>query len=392
MVKRKICIFTGSRAEYGLLKPLMDEIKKDKELQLQLIVSGMHMSPEFNLTYKELEKDGFKINEKIEILLSSDTPIGLSKSMGLGLISLSEAYNRLKPDIIVIIGDRFEMLSAVIAAMVSRIPIAHLYGGEATFGAIDEAIRHSITKMSNLHFTAIKKYKKRIIQLGEAPKRVFNVGAIGIDNIKQLKLLTRKALEPKLGFKLNKHNLLVTFHPVTLEDDTAGKQFQNLIAALDELNDTNIIFTGSNADTHGRIINKMIDNYVSKNPDKAKAFTSMGQTLYLSTMRFMDAVVGNSSSAIIEAPSFKIGAVNIGDRQKGRIKAKNVIDCKPQKEDIRKAIKRIYSKKFKRSLKSITNPYGNGNTAKKIKYILKRYDVPNSLKKSFFDIDFKQRG
>ena len=390
-MKGKICIFTGTRAEYGLLRPLMDEIKKDRAFKLQLLVSGMHLSQEFGLTYKEIEKDGFKIDEKIEILLSSDTPVGLSKSIGLGLVSFCEAYERLKPGVVVILGDRFEAFAAATAAMVSRIPIAHLNGGEATFGLIDEAIRHSITKMSHLHFTSTEEYRKKVIQLGEHPDRVFNVGAIGLDNIKELKLLTKKTLEKQLNFKFGKHNLLVTFHPVTLERNTSKRQFQNLLSALDGLKDTHIILTKANADTDGRVINQMIDEYVYRNPDRVAAFASMGQQKYLSTMRLVDGVVGNSSSGIMEAPSFKIGTINIGERQKGRIRASSIIDCRPTKENIRKALKKLYCDTFQKLLKNVTNPYGDGNTARQIRSILKKFDGSNILKKDFYSMNVEQR-
>lgn len=389
MVKKKICVFTGTRAEYGLLKPLMDEIKKDKDLKIQLIVSGMHLSPEFGLTYKEIEKDGFVIDEKIEILLSSDNSIGILKSMGLALIGFGQPLYKLKPDIILVLGDRFETFCMATAAMIINIPIAHLHGGEATFGLIDEAIRHAVTKMSHLHFTSTEEYRKRVIQLGESPDRVFNVGAIGIDNIKKLKLLSKKQLEKELNFTFNRKNLLITFHPVTLENNTAQKQFQNLLDALDEQKNTNIIFTKANADTYGRIINKMIDDYVLNNSNKSIAFTSMGQLKYLSTMQYVNAVVGNSSSGIIEAPSFKIGTINIGDRQKGRIKTSSVIDCKPEKKDIISAFKKLYSKKFQDNLKNVENLYGDGITAKKIIEILKKCDFKNLIKKNFYDIKFE---
>ncbi|UCB56986.1 MAG: UDP-N-acetylglucosamine 2-epimerase (hydrolyzing) [Candidatus Omnitrophota bacterium] len=387
-MKRKICIFTGTRAEYGLLKPLMKRIKGDKTLELQIIASGMHLSPEFGLTYREIEKDGFIIDEKIEILLSSDTPVGLSKSAGLAMISFSEAYRRLKPDIVVILGDRFETFAAAVSAMMSRIPIAHLHGGEATFGAIDEAIRHSITKMSHLHFTSTEIYRKRVIQLGENPGAVFNVGAIGLDNIKGLNLLSKKILEKKLDFKFNKYNFLVTFHPVTLENNTSKRQFQNLLDALDELKETNLIFTKANADPEGRLINKMINDYVSKNSDRSVSFTSMGQLNYLSTMQFVDGIIGNSSSGIVEAPSFEIGTINIGDRQKGRIKAESIIDCQPAKRNIEDAIKILYSEKFQKNLKKVINPYGDCEASKRIKAILKKHGIKDVLKKSFFDINF----
>lgn len=389
-MKRKICVITGSRSEYDLLKPLIEEIEKNRDLQLQLIVTGMHLSPEFGLTYKQIEKNGFSIDEKIEIILSSDTSISISKSMGLSMISFAEAYDRLKPDIIVVLGDRFEIFSAVSAALVSRIPIGHIYGGELTQGAFDDSFRHSITKMSHLHFTSTESYRRRVIQLGEAPKRVFNVGALGIDNIKKTKLLPKQTLEKELNFKFKKQNLLVTFHPVTLEKNTSKKHFQNLLDAIDSLKDVSIIFTKANADTEGRVINKMIDDYVSKNSAQSRSFTSMGQLKYLSTMQFVDTVVGNSSSGIIEAPSFKIGTINIGDRQKGRVKARSVIDCDPTKEDIQSALRKLYSKEFQDNLKSIANPYSNGNTAEKIKNILNKYDISNIIKKSFYDIEFEE--
>lgn len=386
-MKRKICVFTGTRSEYGLLRPLMNEIKKAKELKLQIIASCMHLSPEFGLTYKEIEKDGFKIDEKVEILLSSDTSVGINKSIGLGLISFGEVYERLKPDTVIILGDRFEGFAAAAAAMISRIPIAHLYGGEATFGVIDEAIRHSITKMSHFHFTATKEYRKRVIQLGEAPSRVFNVGSLGIDNIKKINLLSRNKLEKELHFKFNKQNLLVTMHPVTLEDSTSKNQCQNLLEAVDSLKNTHIVFTKSNADTFGRVINKMIDGYVLKNPHKAVAFTSMGQLKYLSTMRLVDCVVGNSSSGIIEAPGLKVGTINIGDRQKGRIKPDSVIDCAPNKKSILKAFKQLYSKKFQRVIKNVKNPYDGGEIASvKIKNIISSLKYKNVIKKRFYDI------
>lgn len=384
-MKRKICVVTGTRADYGLLYWLMKEIYLDSELELQIIATGMHLSPEFGLTYKEIEKD-FKIDKKIEMLLSSDTAIGISKSMGLAQISFSEAFEDLKPDIIVLLGDRYEIFSAASAAMISRIPIAHLHGGETTEGAFDEAIRHSITKMSHLHFTAAEEYKNRVIQLGEHPSRVFNVGGMGIENIKRLKLLTRDEFEKSINFKLNKKNILVTFHPVTLEKNTANKQFQELLDALDELVDTNIIFTKANSDTNGRVINQMCDEYVLKNSHKSICFTSLGQLRYLSALQFLDAVVGNSSSGLIEAPSFKIGTINIGDRQKGRIKAKSVIDSESNKTSILKSFSKLYSKEFQELLKESKNLYGDGIASKKIIEIIKNEDLRNILKKSFYDL------
>ena len=386
---KKICVFTGARSEYGLLKPLMDEIASDKDMLLQIIASGMHLSPEFGLTYKEIEKDGFEINEKIEILLSSDTPVGISKSIGLGLISFSESLQRLKPDMAVILGDRFETLAFAIACYVSLVPIAHLYGGETTEGAFDEGFRHSITKMSFLHFTAIDDYRKRVIQLGESPDMVFNVGALGIDNIKKMRLLSKKDLEQKLNLKFKEHNLLITFHPVTLEEKVSRKQFAELLKAVDELKDTMLIFTKANADAEGRRINSLIDEYTAKNKDKGAVFDSMGQLLYLSAMQYVDAVVGNSSSGIIEAPSFNTGTINIGDRQRGRVKSDSVIDCKPYFLDIKKAFEVLYSEEFQKQLKTAVNPYGNGTAAKKIKSIIKSYKIDDK-KKQFYDIGIKK--
>ncbi|MCR8710562.1 UDP-N-acetylglucosamine 2-epimerase [Aliarcobacter butzleri] len=387
MNKRKVCVVTGTRAEYGLLYWLLKEIEADKELELQLIVTGMHLSPEFGLTYKEIEKE-FKIDKKIEMLLSSDTSVSISKSMGLAQISFAETYDQLKPYIVVVLGDRYEIFSATSTAMIARIPIVHLHGGETTEGAFDESIRHSITKMSHLHFTATEEYRNRVIQLGEHPSRVFNVGGLGIENIKRLKLLTKEEFENSIDFKLNKKNILVTFHPVTLENSTAQEQFQELLDVIDELKETNIIFTKANSDTDGRIINQMIDEYVAKNFQKSVEFTSLGQLRYLSALQFVDAVVGNSSSGLLEAPSFKIGTINIGDRQKGRIKADSVIDCSANKTDIEKAFERLYSKEFQDILQNVENPYGDGCASKKIIEVLKNVDLKNILKKSFYNIKF----
>ncbi|MBF7071573.1 UDP-N-acetylglucosamine 2-epimerase [Aliarcobacter butzleri] len=384
---KKICVVTGTRAEYGLLYWLLKEIEADKEFQLQLIVTGMHLSPEFGLTYKEIEKE-FKIDKKIEMLLSSDTSIGISKSMGLAQISFAEVYEELKPDIVVVLGDRYEIFSATSAAMIAKIPIAHLHGGETTEGAFDESIRHSITKMSHLHFTATEEYRNRVIQLGEHPSRVFNIGGMGIENIKRLKILTKEEFEKSIEFKLNKKNILVTFHPVTLENSTAQEQFQQLLDAIDELEDTNIIFTKANSDTDGRIINKMIDEYVSKNSHKSIGFTSLGQLRYLSALQYVDAVVGNSSSGLAEAPSFKIGTINIGDRQKGRIKAESVIDCLPNKKSIEESFDKLNSIEFQKILLNIQNPYGEGCSSKKILEVIKKIDLLDILKKSFYNIKF----
>lgn len=380
---RNICVATGTRAEYGLLYWLLKEIESGDVLNLQLIVTGMHLSPEFGLTYKEIEKE-FNIDKKVEMLLSSDTHISTSKSMALAQISFSECFEELKPDLLIVLGDRTEMLSVSIAAMLANIPIAHIHGGERTEGAIDESIRHSITKMSYLHFTASQEYKNRVIQLGENPNRVFNVGGLGIDNIKRLELLTKDEFEKSINFSLNEKNLLVTFHPVTLEANNSKEQFQEILNSLDKLDKTNIIFTKANSDTNGRIINQMIDEYVLERSN-CIAFTSLGQLRYLSALQYVDAVVGNSSSGLLEAPSFKIATVNIGDRQKGRIEAKSVISCKCLKKDIIKAFDTLYSNEFQKNLLKYNNPYENENTVQQIIEVIKQTNFKNILKKEFYD-------
>lgn len=386
---RKICIITGTRAEWGLLAPLAHKIYHDHDLELQIIATGMHLSTEFGLTYRDIT---LPVNKKCEILLSSDTPIGLCKAMGLAQISVCEAYEDLKPDIIVVLGDRYEIFACVASAMICRIPIAHLHGGETTEGLIDEAIRHSITKMSHLHFVATEPYRKRVIQLGENPSRVFNVGGFGVDTITSIKLLDKPSLESALNFALREKNFLITFHPVTLENATAQAQFKELLNALEILNKTyasiGFIFTKANADTNGRIINDMIDEFVQLHTN-AIAFTSMGQLRYLSTMNFVNAVIGNSSSGLGEAPSFKIATINIGDRQKGRIKANSVIDCEPKSDEIIKSCEYAMSKEFQVILQNVKNPYGDGGASDKTYKILKTYPLEGLLKKSFYDIDFQ---
>lgn len=384
MNRKKVCVVTGTRAEYGLLYWLIKELDQHQDFHLQLIVTGMHLSPEFGLTYKEIEKE-FHIDKKIEMLLSSDTPVGISKSMGLAQISFAEAYEDMKPDLLILLGDRYEIFAAASAAMIARIPIAHLHGGETTEGAFDESMRHCLTKMSHLHFTAAEEYRNRVLQLGENPDHVFNVGGLGIDNIKKLNLLSKEALEASIDFKLNKYNLLITFHPVTLENETAQEQFQNLLDAVDQLEDTHIIFTKANSDTNGRIINEMIDQYVHNNSDKSAAFTSLGQLRYLSLLQYVNAVVGNSSSGLIEAPSFKIPTINIGDRQKGRLKAVSVIDCKPVKAEILNAFARMHSEQFQKLLPTVENPYGDGGASERIIDILSHISLDDILKKTFFD-------
>ena len=381
---RKICVVTGTRAEYGLLRWVMQGIKDDPELTLQVIATGMHLSPEFGLTYREIEKDGFQIDRKVEMLTSSDTSVGIAKAMGLGLIGFADVLNDLQPDLIVVLGDRFEIFSAVSAALVARIPVAHLHGGEATEGIFDEAIRHSITKMSHLHFVAAEEYRRRVIQLGEQPERVFLVGGLGIDNIKRLKLLDRTELEASLDFKLGQKNLLITFHPVTLETATAADQMTELLTALAELQDTQLIFTMPNADTDGRALIRMVEQFVAQHPN-ARAYTSLGQLRYLSCIAQVDGVVGNSSSGLTEVPSFKKGTINIGDRQRGRLQAASVINCEPIRQSIEGALKRLYSADFQVTLNQALNPYGEGGASEKIIASIKSAALEHILKKRFYD-------
>ena len=382
---RKICIITGTRAEYGLLRWVMQGIKDDAELTLQIIATGMHLSPEFGLTYKAIEQDGFKIDRKVEMLTSSDTAVGIAKSMGLGLIGFADALHELQPDLIVVLGDRFEIFSAVSAALVARIPVAHIHGGEATEGLIDEAIRHSITKMSQLHFVAAEAYRQRVIQLGEQPDRVFLVGGLGIDNIKRLQLLDRATLETSLDFKLGVKNLLITFHPVTLETATAANQMQELLAALAQLKDTQLIFTLPNADTDGRTLIEMVQNFVKQHTN-ARAYTSLGQLRYLSCIAQVDGVLGNSSSGLAEVPSFKKGTINIGDRQRGRLQAESVINCEPIQGSIASALVQLYSADFQAHLHKVTNPYGEGGASEVIVSTVKAVSLDGILKKRFYDV------
>jgi GDP/UDP-N,N'-diacetylbacillosamine 2-epimerase (hydrolysing) len=384
-VSRKICVVTGTRAEYGLLRWVMQGIKDDPDLTLQVVATGMHLSPEFGLTYREIELDGFRIDSKVEMLTSSDTSVGIAKSMGLGLIGFADALNDLKPDLIVVLGDRFEIFSAVAAALVARIPVAHLHGGEATEGLIDEAIRHSITKMSHLHFVAAEEYRQRVIQLGEQPERVLLVGGLGIDSIKRLRLLERPELEASLDFRFGRKNLLITFHPVTLEQATAAEQMSELLAALGDLADTHLIFTLPNADTDGRILIKMVEQFVASHPN-SRAYKSLGQLRYLSCIAQVDGVVGNSSSGLVEVPSFKTGTIDIGDRQRGRLKAASVIEAAPTKGSIAAALKKLYSDDFQGSLNKVTSPYGEGGASEKVVATIKSSSLVDILKKRFYDV------
>lgn len=385
---RKICIFTGSRAEYGLLRWVMQGIQDAPELILKVVATGMHLSPEFGMTIQEIRADGFEPDETIEILLSSDTPAAICKSMGLALIGYGEALQRLKPDMVVVLGDRFETFCMAAAAQVSRVPLAHIHGGETTEGAIDEAFRHSITKMSHLHFASCEVYRQRIIQLGEDPDRVFNVGALGVENIRRISLMERSELAESIGFNLEKSYFLVTFHPVTLEKGTSEGQFQTLLDALDEFPEYNVIFTKANADTDAQVINRLIDEHLEKHPERCLAVASLGALRYLSAMKYATAVIGNSSSGIVEAPSFKIPTINIGDRQKGRIQAASTLNCSPGVNAIRQAIGRALSPVFQKSLSGTSNPYDRPGTCSTIVGLLEKTDIIGITKKPFHDVRF----
>lgn len=388
---KKVSVITGTRAEYGLLKPLITKIDNAVDMELKLIVTGMHLSPEFGLTYNEIERDGFTIAEKNEMLLSSDTPNGITKSIGLAVIGFADILTRIMPDIVVILGDRYEALAAATAAMIHRIPIAHIHGGELTEGLIDDAIRHSITKMSTLHFTSTEQYRKRVIQLGEQPQRVFNVGALGVENITTQKLLSKSELEQSIHFLLDRPYLIVTFHPVTLEKNTAGEQFSNLLNALDKYTEYQILFTKANADTDGRIINQQIDEYVSRNQDRAVAYTSLGMRRYLSALKYCEMVIGNSSSGILEAPSFHIPTVNIGDRQSGRIKGKSIIDCGGTTEEIIDGIQMAQIMKKDVDLQNEINIYEGKNTSGIMIQVIREYLLSSSdVKKGFYDVEWEK--
>jgi UDP-hydrolysing UDP-N-acetyl-D-glucosamine 2-epimerase len=384
--RRKICVVTGSRAEYGLLYWLMKEILGDPDLQLQLVVTGMHLSPEFGLTFQTIEADGFSIDAKVEMLLSSDSPVGIAKSLGLGVIGMADALDRLRPDLLVLLGDRYEILAAAQAAMVARIPIAHLHGGEATEGVIDEAIRHAVTKMSHFHFVAAEPYRQRVIQLGENPDQVFNLGAIGLDNILRLPLLSREQLQEVLEFDLGPPIFLVTYHPVTLEAQGVKHPVGQLLEALDAFPEARIVFTKSNSDTDGRNINQMIDQYTSRQPQRTKGFVTLGQLRYLSLLNVADVVIGNSSSGIIEGPALKTPTVNIGDRQRGRLKAPSVIDCGEDRGEIVAAIQRTLSPAFQEVAANVRSLYGNGGSSLKVKDVLKRVSLEGILMKEFHDM------
>lgn len=383
---RKIAVFTGTRAEYGLLYWLMKYLNESSEAELQLYVGGMHMSPEFGYTINQIEKDGFEVAERMEFLLSSDSSIGITKSMGLALISAAEVLERNKPDILVLLGDRFESMALAQAAMVACIPIAHIHGGETTEGLIDEAVRHSITKMSHLHFVATGRYKKRVEQLGEQEDRIFNFGAPGIDNIVKLPLLTRTELLEAIDLPIDKSFFMITYHPVTLEVDGASKSLLNLLTVLDDFPEHRLVITYPNADTNGRKLIKILDEYQRLNPERVLLSRSLGQLRYLSCMKYCDAVIGNSSSGLIEAPAFNVPTVNIGNRQKGRIAGETIIQCDESIDSMKRAVFKAVSTEFKSVCHKACNPYGKGNASESIVDVLISYPLSGIVKKKFCDL------
>lgn len=387
-MKKIISVLTATRAEYGLLKPIITKLNRVDDFDVRIVATGAHLSPEFGLTYKEIEKDGFLIDEKIEILLSSDTPSSISKSMGLAMISFADYFDKLNPDLLIVLGDRYETLAVGIVAMNKKIPIAHLYGGETTEGAIDESIRHAITKLSYLHFTSTEEYRRRVIQLGEHPNRVFTVGAIGIENILNEKLLSKKELEKSLNLELSSPYAVVTFHPVTLEKNSSKEQIMALLEVCKEYKDYIFIFTKANADAEGRVINQLIDKFSSEN-DNIQGFASLGMVKYLSAVKYANMVIGNSSSGLLEAPSFGIPTINIGDRQRGRLQASSIINCDPTKASIREAFSLALSMEYVEKAKNTVNPYGNGDTSNKIVDIIKKHIIDDKidLKKKFYDYE-----
>ena len=386
-MKRKICFITGTRAEYGLLRQLILSTSKDKSLISQIIVTGSHLSRDHGLTYKEIEADGVVITNKVNLKIKGDSSQEIINSMSEGLKGFSKALSILKPDLVIILGDRYEIFAAASTAMILNIPIAHIHGGETTEGAYDEAMRHSITKMSHLHFVAAPEYQKRVHQLGENSNNIFLVGGLGVDAMHSLSLLNKGDLEKSLNYKFGKRNLLITLHPETLEKkQTSTDQIIELLSALKEVKDTKFIFTLPNADTNNRKITKMIEKFHAEHPSVSKIFPSLGQLRFLSTLKFIDGIVGNSSSGLTEAPSFKIGTINLGDRQTGRLKAKSVIDSNFEKKKILKSIKTIYTKSFQRNLSSVVNPYGKPGASKKILKTIKEISLENILKKKFHDL------
>ena len=381
----KIQVYTGSRAEYGLLRNLIRRIESEKSFILKLVVTGSHLSPEYGNTIEEIKKDGIRIDKRIEMLLNTNSKIGITKSIGLSLLSVAEYLEESSPDLVILLGDRYEILPVAIGALISSIPVAHIHGGELTYGAYDDAIRHSISKMSFLHFVATEEYKNRVIQLGEDPKRVFNVGGMGVDSINNIKLLSRNDLEKELNFEFGLKNLLVTYHPTTLSPQSSKTEINTILEALKMYEDISLIFTYPNADNDSFEIIKSIKNFCF-NRKNSIFVKSLGQIKYFSFINHVDGVLGNSSSGLIEVPSFKKGTINIGFRQDGRIKAESVIDCEVSKESIKSGIEKLYSSNFQEKIKNVLNPYGSGGATEKIIDIIKNFDKPEEIQKEFFDI------
>jgi UDP-hydrolysing UDP-N-acetyl-D-glucosamine 2-epimerase len=386
MSARRICVVTGSRAEYGLLYWLLREIASDQRLSLQIVVTGSHLSPEFGLTYQAIESDGLHINRKIEVLLSSDTPTGVCKAMGLGVIGFADALVDLEPAIVVVLGDRFEILAAAQAAFFAGIPVAHISGGEVTAGSVDDAVRHCITKMSRYHFVAAEDYRRRVIQLGESPESVFNVGDPGLDNIVRLDLLDRNDLCAALNLDPSVPFLLTTYHPLTAGTCDPMIGMQALLEALDSFPTYRVLFTRPNADAGGRALTKLIEQYAASQPNRVSVFTSLGQVRYLSAMRHCAAVVGNSSSGIVEGPAMYKPTVNIGPRQQGRLKASSVIDCEETSAAITAALHRALSDIFAKQVLSTESLYGNCAASTKIREYLATVDVTRNFSKPFHDL------
>lgn len=381
---RRVCVITGSRAEYGILRTLIQAIKDEPGLELQVIATNQHLSKRQGETYREIERDGFTIDWKVPMAddEAEDCANNTAKSVGRGVQGFADAFDALRPDLLVILGDRYEMLAAASAALIYRIPIAHLHGGEITEGAFDDAIRHCITKMSHLHFTSTEEYRRRVIQLGEQPERVFYVGALGVENVMKTQTIEKSELEQSLNFRITERTLLVTYHPVTLSDMSSEVQIVNLLKALDEYRDYNIIFTYSNSDTDSRIIIKRIEEYVERNRERCMFVPSLGQRRYFSALRYVKAVVGNSSSGILEVPSFGIPTLDIGERQRGRIAAESVLHCGYSVEEIREGLKRVLAYEPH----EIDNPYYKEGTCRAIVDVIKGYPLDNIIMKRFYDI------
>lgn len=383
---KKIAVVSSTRAEYGLLSKLMQRIRDDDELELQVIVTGMHLSPEFGFTYRYIEEDGFDITAKVEMLMSSDTKTGMVKSMGVCLISLSEIFQQTSPDLLILLGDRYETLAVAMAALIQKIPVAHIHGGELSTGALDDAMRHAITKLSHLHFVATEPYRQRVIQLGENPETVFMVGAPGLERIDPSSFIDLKQLQKNIHFELGNQNFLLTFHPATLAVEESLTILQNIFASFDHFKEAKILITFANADEKGRAINQAITEYVEKHHQRAKAFVSLGDVNYLSLLQYVDVVIGNSSSGIIEVPYFGKPTVNIGERQAHRLRASSIIDCDGQGESIINAINKAVSLDFKKELAQPYLPYHRDRTAEKITHILKQLDFKKLIYKKFYDL------